>query len=101
MHMVEKLWEPGGCLHREGSPELTSLVKGRERFIYRGKALRVVGELAEAIEEIPVKTPGNKGQRNKLVGIRDYLFNRIDRIELRLASGSRSGARLGSCGGDG
>jgi hypothetical protein len=100
MHVMEKLWEAGGCLYREGSPELTVWVKKMEKLIYRGKALKVVGEIAAAAEEIPRKGPGNMTRRKRLEEIRDYLFNRIDRMnydwlraeDLELASGSVEGA---------
>ncbi len=100
MHVIEKLWEAGGCLYREGSKELTAWVKKMERLIYRGKAIQVVGAIADAIEEIPVKGPGNKTRRKQLEAIRDYLFNRIDRMnyrwlraqDLEIASGAVEGA---------
>ncbi len=100
MHVMEKLWEAGGCLHREGSPELTAWVKKMERFIYQGKAIKVVGEIAGALEQIPSRGRGKKAKRKRLEDIRDYLFNRIDRMkydwlraqDLELASGSVEGA---------
>lgn len=100
MHVMEYLWEAGGCLFREGSAELTVWVKRMEGRIYRGKAIHVVGEIAEALERIPKTGPGNKGRRERLATIRDYLFNRIDMMnydwlrkqDLELASGSAEGA---------
>jgi len=100
IHAVEKLWEAGGCLYREGSPELTAWVKKMERLVYRGKAIQVVAEIAQAINEIPRTGPGTKSRREKLEEIRDYLFNRIDRMDyhwlraqdLELASGAVEGA---------
>ena len=98
IHVIEKLWEAGGCLHREGSPELLGWVKRMERLVYRGKAIQVVGEIAQAINEIT--GPGTKTRRKKLEDIRDYLFNRIDRMDYRwlraqdleIASGAVEGA---------
>lgn len=100
MHAMEYLWEAGGCIFKEGSAELTAWVKKMEGRIYRGKAIQVVGEIACALERIPKTGPGNKGRRERLETIRDYLLNRIDMMnydwlrkqDLELASGSVEGA---------
>lgn len=100
MHVMEHLWEAGGCLYKEGSPELIAWVKKVENLIYRGKAIEVVGLLADALAGIPKTGPGNKGRRERLESNRDYLFNRIDQMnyawlrrqDLELASGSVEGA---------
>jgi len=100
MHVMERLWEAGGCLFREGSPELTAWVKKLEKLIYRGKAIQVVGEIEAEITKMPRRGPGTKARRKRLEAIRDYLFNRIDRMkydwlraqDLELASGSVEGA---------
>jgi hypothetical protein len=100
MHVMEHIWEAGGCLYKEGSQELTAWVKKMENLIYRGKAIEVVGLLANALAGIPKTGPGNKGKRERLESNRDYLFNRIDQMnyawlrrqDLELASGSVEGA---------
>jgi hypothetical protein len=100
MHVMEHLWEAGACLYKEGSPELTAWVKKMENLIYQGKAIKVVGLLAEALAGIPKTGPGNKGKRERLESNRDYLFNRIDQMnydwlrrqDLELASGNVEGA---------
>ncbi len=100
MHVMEHLWEAGGCLYKEGSQELTTWVKKMENLIYKGKAIDVVGQLAEALAGIPKTGPGNKGKRERLESNRDYLFNRIDQMnyawlrrqDLEIASGSVEGA---------
>ena len=100
MHAMEHLWEAGSCLYKEGSMELAAWVKKMENLIYRGKARKVVGLLAEALEGIPKTGPGNKGRRKRLESNRNYLFNRIDQMnyawlrkqDLELASGSVEGA---------
>ncbi len=100
IHVVEHLWEAGECLFKEGSRELTAWIEKMKALIYRGKALKVVGELEEALGRIPKTGPGNKGRRERLAKVRDYLFNRIDQMnygwlrahDLELASGSVEGA---------
>jgi hypothetical protein len=100
MHVMERIWDAGECLFKEGSPELKAWVKKMEALIYRGKALTVVGELASELERIPKTGPGNKGRRKRLACVRDYLFNRIDQMnygwlrrqDLELASGNGEGA---------
>jgi len=100
MHVMEKVWDAGASLFKEGTLEQKVWVKKMEAFIYRGKALEVVGEMAAGLEGIPKTGPGNKGRRERLGKIRDYLFNRIDQMnygwlrrqDLELASGSVEGA---------
>jgi hypothetical protein len=100
MHVMEHIWEAGGCLYKEGSKELTVWVNQMKDRIYKGKALRVVDLLAQELERIPRTGPGNKGRRERLETVRDYLFNRIDQMnyawlraqDLELASGSVEGA---------
>jgi hypothetical protein len=100
MHVMEHLWEAGACLYKEGSLELTAWVKKMENLIYQGKAIKVVGLLAEALAGIPKTGPGNKGKRERLESNRDYLFNRIDQMnydwlrrqDLEFASGNVEGA---------
>lgn len=100
MHVMEYLWEAGGCLFAEGSREQRAWVKKMEGLLYRGKAIKVVGEVASALERTPKTGPGNKGRRERLEKVRDYLFNRIDMMnygwlrdeDLELSSGSVEGA---------
>ena len=100
MHVMEKLWRAGECLFKEGTPELRAWVKTLEALIYRGKARSVVERLEKAVARIPKTGPGNKGRRERLREVRDYLFKRIHQMnygwlrsqDLELASGSVEGA---------
>lgn len=100
MHVMEKLWEAGGCLYKEGSPELRAWVKKVERLVYRGKAVEVLAEIYAALVQLPQRGPGTKARRERLASIHDYLFKRVDQMnygwlrrkDLELASGSVEGA---------
>ena len=100
MHVMEKLWEAGGCLYPEGSPELRGWVKKLERLVYRGKTVEVLAEIFEASVRIPQRGPGTKARRERLASIHDYLFKRVEQMnygwlrrkDLEIASGSVEGA---------
>jgi hypothetical protein len=100
MHVMEKIWEAGGCLYPEGSVELRAWVKKIERLVYRGKTADLLAEIYQGLEGIPMKGPGTKSRRERLASIHDYLFMRVDQMnygwlrrkDLEIASGSVEGA---------
>jgi hypothetical protein len=76
MHVIEKLWDAGSSVHREGSPECRAWVEARKDALYAGKAADIVGELDRLLARIPRTGPGNKFRREKLGEIRAYIAKR-------------------------
>ncbi len=99
-HVAEKLWEAGGCLHREGSPELAAWVAEQQRRLRRGEAAAMLTALSEAYPTIPKTGPGNKGRRKRLLDIMMYLaehkhrmrYAELRREDLDIGTGAVEGA---------
>jgi hypothetical protein len=100
IHVVEKLWTAGECFYSEGSAELTAWVHGHKKRLYAGKVRSVVQELKDRLERIPKTGPGNKGKRDRLEEIIEYLDKRIEQMnyhellaqDLEICSGPTEGA---------
>jgi hypothetical protein len=101
VHIVEKLWAAGRCLHREGSKELEAWVAARRRDLRRRSgADKVISTLSAAYASIPKTGPGNKGKRDKLFEVLQHLSaNRhrmnyyvLRRDDLDIATGAGEGA---------
>ena len=85
-HIVEKLWEAAGCLHREGTEELAAWVAEQKARLRRGNLAALTTELTEAYASIPITGPGNKGRRKRLLEIMMHIAdhrNRMRYAELR------------------
>ena len=99
-HVAEKLWEAGGCLHREGSQALREWVDEQLSKLRKGQVSRLLEDLAATYNAIPKTGPGNKGRRKRLFGILDYLAKHDQRMpyaelrarELDIGSGAVEGA---------
>lgn len=99
-HVAEKLWEAGGCLHREGSQALREWVEEQLAKLRKGQISRLLEDLAATYNAIPKTGPGNKGRRQRLFGILDYLAKHDQRMpyaelrarELDIGSGAVEGA---------
>ena len=99
-HVVEKLWDAGSSLHREGSAEHHAWVEKQKTSLYAGNARRIVAELERNLARIARTGPGNKFRRQKLTEIRNYLAKRVRsmnygelrRRDLELGSGQVEGA---------
>ena len=100
MHVIEKLWVAGECVHPEGSPELKRWVDRQIKRLYDGKAARIVADLRRILEATPRTGPGNKGKRERLTNVIRYIDNRVDRLnydellaqDLEIGSGAVEGA---------
>ena len=100
MHVVEKIWSAGECLHPEGSDELKAWTKRQKDRLYGGKEALIVAELREHLEATPKTGPGNKGRRKRLTTVVNYLHKRLDKMnyadlierDLELGSGMVEGA---------
>jgi hypothetical protein len=77
MHVVEKLWDAGSSVHREGTPQCHAWVEAQKDALYAGNAVEIVAELDRQLAQIPRTGPGNKGRREKLTDIRGYIDKRL------------------------
>lgn len=107
MHVVEKLWDAGSSVHREGSDEFLAWVAEQKEALYAGKAVEIVAEFGRQLASISKTGPGNKYRREKLAEIRNYLEKRVEhmtyddlrRRDLELGTGAVEGAIKNLMGG--
>ena len=76
MHVIEKLWDAGSSVHREGTPECHAWVERQKDALYAGNAVEIVAELDGLLARIARSGPGNKFRREKLAEIRTYIDKR-------------------------
>lgn len=99
-HVTEYLWQAGACLYKEGSDEQEAWVEAQKDALYDGRASDIVKELDEQLKLVPKKGPGNKGRRDRLENVRNYLSKRLDKMDykflqeqdLEISSGAVEGA---------
>ena len=99
-HVTEYLWQAGACLYKEGSDEQEAWVDLQKDALYDGRASDIVKELDDQLKRIPKKGPGNKGRRDRLQSVRNYLSKRLDKLDykslqeqdLEISSGAVEGA---------
>jgi len=100
MHVIEKLWTAGGCVHPEGSKELERWVNLQKKRLYGGRVPKIVAELRRTLEATPRTGPGNKGKRDRLTEVLRYIEKRTDQMnyqellarDLEIGSGAVEGA---------
>jgi hypothetical protein len=101
VHIVEKLWVAGRCLHPEGSAALAAWVSERVRDLRRRSgADKVTTTLSQAYASIPKTGPGNKDKREKLLDLLEHLAKHSHRMryhdlradDLDIATGAVEGA---------
>lgn len=100
IHAIEYLWTAGGCLYKEGSPELVEWVEDMKDRLYRGHIRVIITELERRLKTIPQKGPGNKGRRKRLEGVITYVtkrrhmmrYGQLRREDYEIASGAAEGA---------
>jgi hypothetical protein len=82
-HVVEKLWEAGTCLFKEGTSELKTWVYEQKRRLRAGFILSLIADLKQAHSRISKTGPGNKARRQRLVKIIAYLDAHAHRMRFR------------------
>jgi hypothetical protein len=100
MHVIEKLWTAGESIHAESSPELKKWVSRQKRRLYSGKAAKIVAEIRRQLERTPRTGPGNKGKRERLTNVMNYIEKRLGNLDykqlldqdLEVGSGAVEGA---------
>ena len=93
-HIVEKLWEAGGCLHNEGSKELAAWVAEQKTRLRRAELASLSTELSRAYAAIPITGPGNKGRRKRLLDIMKHFAEH--RCRMRYAELRREDIDIGT-----
>lgn len=95
IHPIEKLWEVGGILYREGSNELSGWVEDQKERLYDGRVRAVIAELRSKS-----KTVEKKNKRKRIESVENYLSKRVhlmnydelEREDLELSTGIVEGA---------
>jgi hypothetical protein len=93
-------WKAGESLHREGTPALKSWVEKLKERLYGGDVEAIIAELRTRLARVPVTGPGNKGRRERLEQVMNYLENRRTKLnyaelieqDLEIGSGPVEGA---------
>jgi len=80
MHVVEKLWQAGECIFREGTPEHRQWVREQRQRLVEGEEAAVLAGLKRHLARTPKTGPGNKGRRLRLAQCIAYFEKRIDRM---------------------
>ena len=99
IHVVEKLWEAGGCLFSEGSDELTTWVEERKDELYSGCIEQVIKTLRVGRNGL-CRSKKNENRRKRLKEIIEYLRKRVSMMnyadlidqDLEIGSGAVEGA---------
>ena len=107
IHIVEKLWDAGSSVHREGSDEFRTWVEKQKEALYTGHAIEIVAEFERQLASISRTGPGNKYRREKLTEIRNYIEKRVEnmsyddlrRRDLEIGTGAVEGAIKNLMGG--
>jgi len=100
IHVIERLWTIGECLHKEGTPALAKWVARQKQRLRTGKVHLILDETRRILERTPQTGPGNKGKRERLSECLRYLAKRVDQMhydeliamDLEIASGQVEGA---------
>lgn len=100
MHVTEKLWTAGECLFREGSEPLREWIDVQKHRLYTGKLDDLIADLCQRRHLIPPTGPGNKGKRERLLGVIRYLekrvakmpYDKLLKLDLELGTGAVEGA---------
>jgi hypothetical protein len=100
IHVTEKLWTAGQCIFAEGSAELAQWVAEQQALLRRGWVDRMLQNLNAAFLGIAKTGPGNKGRRQRLGDVIDYLtghrarlrYHALRRDDLPIGTGVIEGA---------
>ncbi len=75
VHVVEKLWEAGGCFLREGSKALTAWVEEQKKRLYDGDTKSLLKELRRARRTLG-RGKGKAKRRKRMLEIIKYISKR-------------------------
>jgi len=99
-HVTQHVWKAGACVYKEGSKEQEEWVECQKEALYESRASDIVKELDDRRKLIPKKGAGNKGRRERLLSVRNYVAKRLDKMDykflreqdLEISSGAVEGA---------
>ncbi len=100
MHVIEKLWNAGTAVHKEGTDEHRAWAEAQKDALYGGRVEDIIAELDERLATTPKTGPGNKFRRTKLSSTRNYIAKRAAMMnydeliarDLELGTGAVEGA---------
>ena len=100
MHVIEHVYQAASAIHREGSDELAKWVNTQKSRLYRGREALIVRDMKSHLEAIAITGPGNKGRRERLNQVINYIEKRLPNMnykelldkDLELGSGAVEGA---------
>lgn len=100
MHVIEKLWNAGTAVHREGTPEHRAWAEAQKDALYGGRVDEILAELDARLAATAKTGPGNKFRRTKLSQTRGYIAKRAEQMnyaelirrDLELGTGAVEGA---------
>jgi len=64
IHVVEKLWDAGSSVHREGSEEHRAWVERQKEALYAGRAAAIVAELDHRSHRTGQQVPAGEAHRD-------------------------------------
>ncbi len=96
-HVLEYLWDAGGCLYREGSAELTEWVEVQKAALYAGRVAEILAALEQHLAQLD---PQQTSVHARLTTIHAYLarrqtkmdYQRLRTEDLEISSGAVEGA---------
>lgn len=99
-HIVEKLWDAGGHVHRAGSDAQQDWVHQQKKLLRQGKHSQVLANLTAAYAAVPATGPGTKARRARLLEILHHVaknqhrmpYQMLRRDDLPIGSGAVEGA---------
>ena len=99
MHVIERLWKAGHCLHEAGSEELEQWVEEQKDRLYSGNIEEVISELRKGRRGLS-RSKKNQNRRQVLMEHIKYLAKRVDMMnyaelideDLEIGSGAVEGA---------
>jgi hypothetical protein len=100
MHVIEKLWNAGTAVQREGSPEHRTWAEAQKDALYGGRVDEIIAELDARLAATAKTGPGNKFRRTKLSETRNYIakraammnYDELLRRDLEIGTGAVEGA---------
>lgn len=100
MHVIERLWDAGASLYKEGSDECRKWATLQRKRLYGGRVKQIIAELKRCLKRTAKTGPGNKYRRDKLGAALRYIEQRshlmnydvLTKRDLEIGTGPVEGA---------